>query len=262
MACISSEPRAAVKPEAQIRTKIRTNTGLVLRLHAYRHQSRAFMGSIRTFGQWLKSRRRLADMTQQALAGRLNCSVETIYKIEADQRRPSVQIARLIGATFGISDHELDSFVRFARSGEPLSDHTAAASAPWQGEYIPPHNLPRQLTSFVGREHELRDAVTLMRREDVQLVTLHGPPGIGKTRLSIEVGQRALFDFPDGVFMVELAQVTQSDRVVPEIARALGIALTGHKGPQDSLHRYLYSRRTLLILDNFEQIQEIGRAHV
>lgn len=214
------------------------------------------MENNRTFGQWLKSQRRIADLTQQALADRVNCSVETIYKIEADHRRPSEQIARLIAAVFGVTGPELHAFVRFARSGQPLSNRSFEASAPWRSEFIPPHNLPRQLTSFVGREKEMSDVVTLLRREDVQMVTLLGPPGIGKTRLSIEVGQRALLDFPDGVFMVELAQITQPDRVVPQIARTLDIALTGHKKAQDSLHRYLYSRRTLLILDNFEQIED------
>lgn len=207
------------------------------------------------FGQWLKSRRRNLDFTQQALADQVHCSAEMIYRIEAGQRRPSVQVARLLGTVLNVPATELDAFVKFARATEPLRTITHHNEiTPWRDAFIPNNNLPLQLTALIGREKHLADAFGRLRLDEVRLLTLVGPPGVGKTRLAIQLGNDALLDFPDGVYFVELAAITQPDRVVIAIARTLDIALADHRKPQDSLHAYLYERRMLIILDNFEQI--------
>lgn len=208
-----------------------------------------------TFGQWLKSRRGLLDLTQQGLAERVNCSTETIYKIEAGQRRPSQQVARLLGHVLNVPAIEIDDFVRFARALKPTKIHTHHVEiTPWRDAFVPKNNLPLQLTTLIGREQHLADAAGRLKADDVRLLTLVGPPGIGKTRLAIQLGNEMLLDFPDGIFFIELAAVAHPDRVVLAVAHTLGISLTGHKKPDDSLYAYLYERHLLLILDNFEQL--------
>ncbi|MBZ0282644.1 MAG: helix-turn-helix domain-containing protein [Anaerolineae bacterium] len=208
-----------------------------------------------TFAQWLKSRRRILDLTQQALAEQVNCSAEMIYRIEAGQRRPSTQIAQLLGQVLNIQAAEMDAFIRFARTQKPTKIHAQHVEiTPWRDAFVPSNNLPLQLTTLIGRKQHLVDAISRLRQDAVRLLTLVGPPGIGKTRLAVQLGNDVLLDFPDGVFLVELASTTHADRVILAIAHTLGIALTDHKKPKDSLHTYLHDRQLLLILDNFEQI--------
>src|SRR5215216_4340709 len=102
-----------------------------------------------TFGRWLKSRRKARDLTQRALADRVSCSVETVYKIEAGQRRPSAQIAQLLSAELGVPDSEREAFVQFARSTQPvqlLNRHNEYT--PWRAVFVP-NNLPMQLTALI-----------------------------------------------------------------------------------------------------------------
>ncbi len=208
-----------------------------------------------TFSQWLKTRRKMLDLTQQALAERVSCSVEMIYKIEAGQRRPSAQIARLLAAELNIPPNEQAAFVRFARAEAPTPLHTRQVeTTPWRDAFMPHNNLPLQFTALIGREQDLEAAVGRLRQDDVRLLTILGPPGIGKTRLAIQLGTDALLDFPDGVYFVELASITQPARLIPAIARSLDISIDGHKKPLESLQGYLFERRPLLILDNFEQL--------
>ena len=113
-------------------------------------------------------------------------------------------------------------------------------------------NLPAQLTSFVGRTHERQELLALLGSS--RLVTLTGPGGTGKTRLSLEVAAAAAIAFPDGVFYVPLAPIVDPELLVPTIAAALGL----REGPGGRLHDRLIShlceRVLLLVLDNFEQL--------
>ena len=86
-----------------------------------------------------------------------------------------------------------------------------------------PHNLPRQPTVLLGRERELGEIEALLRREDVQLVTLTGPGGVGKTRLALQAAADLLELFPDGAFFVELAPLTDPALVPSTVASALGV---------------------------------------
>ncbi len=113
-------------------------------------------------------------------------------------------------------------------------------------------NLPTRLTSFVGREHELDEVLAMSA--DARLLTLTGPGGTGKTRLSLEVGARSADRYPDGVFFVPLEPVTESALVPATIAQRLSIPDRGGRSPEDRLQEFLRDRRLLLILDNFEQV--------
>ena len=117
-----------------------------------------------------------------------------------------------------------------------------------------PTNLPGQLTSFVGREREVHDLCSRLRQPEVRLLTLLGPGGIGKTRLSIQVGGSLRDEYTDGVFMVALSPVRQADSVIDAIAQVLKVEETGGTSLLEAVKATLRDRHLLLILDNFEQV--------
>jgi predicted ATPase/class 3 adenylate cyclase len=116
------------------------------------------------------------------------------------------------------------------------------------------HNLPVQLTPLLGREEMLATVCALLRREDVRLVTLTGPGGIGKTRLAVQVAAELLEEFPDGVWFVRLSRLTDPGLVLPTVAQTLGLHEQGSQPIAETLREHLRDRRLLLVLDNFEQV--------
>lgn len=120
---------------------------------------------------------------------------------------------------------------------------------------IPPkHNLPIQLTSFVGREKEIETVCELLRQH--RLVTLTGSGGVGKTRLSIQVGREMLAETPDGVWYVELAPLSDQDLVPQIVAAAFGLREDPKRPLVDVLNQFLGNRVLLLVLDNCEHLLE------
>jgi predicted ATPase/DNA-binding SARP family transcriptional activator len=114
-----------------------------------------------------------------------------------------------------------------------------------------PHNLPVELTSFVGRERELGDLSELLHSS--RLLTLTGPGGSGKTRLALRLARNALHRYPDGVWLVELAPLGDPALVTKAVAAALAV----REGPEplmETLTRRLRSARLLLVLDNCEHV--------
>jgi len=117
-----------------------------------------------------------------------------------------------------------------------------------------PHNLPEQLTSFVGREAEL--ARIKERLEGARLLTLTGSGGGGKTRLALQAAADLLEKYPDGIWLVELAALTDPALVPQAVAAALGVREQPGRTVTDSLVERLKPRTTLLILDNCEHLAE------
>ncbi|HEY5578544.1 MAG TPA: adenylate/guanylate cyclase domain-containing protein, partial [Acidimicrobiia bacterium] len=117
---------------------------------------------------------------------------------------------------------------------------------------VAPHNLPVQLTSFIGRERELSEAVRLL--EHNRIVTLLGPGGTGKTRLSLQLAAETVDSFPDGVFFVPLSTITDPDLVPTAILEALSLRAPSALQPRDYLFTWLAGKRLLLVLDNLEQL--------
>lgn len=115
-----------------------------------------------------------------------------------------------------------------------------------------PNNLPLQLTSFVGREREVAEGGRLLM--DGRLVTLTGPGGTGKTRLSLQLAAEAADAFPDGTYYVPLGLIVDPDMVPMAIVQALGLQDSGGRPPQERLQDYLREKQVLLVLDNFEQV--------
>ena len=121
-----------------------------------------------------------------------------------------------------------------------------------------PNNLPIQATAFFGRESEIAEVVEQLGGS--RLVTLTGPGGTGKTRLSLQVAGAVIDRYPDGVYFVPLGQITQPDLVIPAIAHEVGLPDRGGSKPMDRLSAHLRDRRTLLVLDNFEQVTDAAPA--
>jgi predicted ATPase/class 3 adenylate cyclase len=116
-----------------------------------------------------------------------------------------------------------------------------------------PHNLPTHATTLLGRDRELAEVRQLFA-DGARLVTLTGPGGTGKTRLSLQVAAEVLDDFEHGVFLVELAPITDPALVPSAIAQVLGVRDVGNRPVLEALKDFLRHKTLLLILDNFEQI--------
>ena len=117
-----------------------------------------------------------------------------------------------------------------------------------------PNNLPLQLTSLVGRTDEIATTIEMLERH--RLVTLTGPGGTGKTRLAVEVAGRLLHRFQDGVYLVELAAVSDPAQVPSVVAQALGVKEGPGRSLSDALADWLSDKEALVVLDNFEQLLE------
>jgi predicted ATPase/class 3 adenylate cyclase len=115
-----------------------------------------------------------------------------------------------------------------------------------------PNNLPLQLTSFIGREKERAEIKDLLH--SARLVTLTGSGGTGKTRLSLEVGGDLLTSFPQGVWLIELAPLTNPDQVIPALAQVFRLPNLPIRSPETMLMDSLRDKKLLLILDNCEHL--------
>ena len=116
------------------------------------------------------------------------------------------------------------------------------------------HNLPQQLTSFIGRQKEIQELCSLL--PDERLITITGPGGTGKTRLSLQVGETMSESFKDGVFWVPLASISGKEAVELMMIKSIGLIQTPNKESLDLLTDFLKEKEVLLVLDNFEHVIE------
>ncbi len=130
------------------------------------------------------------------------------------------------------------------------------ASVEMVADVAPGHNLPPQPTPFVGRNPELAEIADLLSAPGCRLLTLAGPGGVGKTRLALQAGERAVPAFPHGVHFVPLAPLESAAFLVPTIADAVGFSFFQRQGvePKQQLLNYLREKTLLLLLDNFEHL--------
>lgn len=156
---------------------------------------------------------------------------------------------------------------RAKSTSPPVSAHAgiSTASRPWLLPFVEypsapeiRSNLPAQPTPLIGRERERQTAAQQLLRDDVRLLTITGPPGIGKTRLAIALAVDLLQSFPHGTFFVDLASINDPALVAPAIAEVLGLGEEA-RPLIAGLQHHLRRQRTLLLLDNFEQLIPAGR---
>jgi predicted ATPase/DNA-binding XRE family transcriptional regulator len=210
-----------------------------------------------SFGEWLKRRRKAAGWTQEQLALKITCSTSALRKFEAEERFPSAQIIEKLAEVFDISSTERVSFLRFARGDWESAPAWVMEDEPWRvSSKSLRSNLPASLTSLIGREQQVADVREYLSDLNTRLVTLIGPPGIGKTRLSLEVARAELAHFPDGVFFVALAPLEDSSLVAPTIAQTLDFVKMHNLSPFQRLKDGIGDKQMLIVLDNVEHLIE------
>jgi hypothetical protein len=148
--------------------------------------------------------------------------------------------------------HRLRDLARPERVAQLLHPELPGEFPPLRSLDARPHNLPRPLTSFGGRERELAEVARLLAAQ--RLVALTGVGGTGKTRLAVEAAAGLGDAFPDGMVFVDLAPLRDPDLVVATIGQALGRWDAGPRPLLDTLQGVLAERALLLVLDNFEQL--------
>ncbi|WP_448623802.1 DUF4062 domain-containing protein [Geodermatophilus sp. URMC 64] len=229
---------------------------------AYLHQSHVFLGIYWQQYGWIAPGETVSGLEDEYLAS--GDKPRLIYvKSPAPDRDP-----RLAEMLDRIANEGL-SYRRFSTPDELaglVADDLAVLLSerfgpPEEAEDLPPAvparrsaHLPAPTNRFVGRGPELAELRRLLTSDDVRLVTLVGPGGIGKTRLAMAVAAELAESFPDGVLPVLLAAVRQADLVPAAIATELGLPETFGRSPLDAVIDVLRTRRMLLLLDNMEQV--------
>jgi len=154
-----------------------------------------------------------------------------------------------------LAEHRLRGFEQAERVYQLVHPDLPADFPPLAGGHRHEHNLPTPLTPLIGREQDVERARELLRRDNVRLVTLVGSGGIGKTRVGLQVAADLLDHFPDGVFFVPLAPISDPGLVISTVAQVLGVREARKRPIQDSLKAFLKQKLLLLLLDNFEQLR-------
>ncbi len=208
-------------------------------------------GDTATFGELLRRYRTAAGLTQEELAERARLSARGITALESGERTtPRRDTVQLLADALGLSEEARHAFEAVAKR-RPLSAITEQEPR----AKPPSHNLPEQLTPFIGRRRELAEIGKLLTHPQLRLLTLTGTAGTGKTRLGLQAAEEVSDGFPDGTYFVPLAPITDPLLVIPTISRILGLVET-ESSPMQQLKEHLREKRMLLLLDNLEQVLE------
>ncbi|MFG1814485.1 ATP-binding protein [Kribbella sp. NPDC049174] len=195
------------------------------------------------FGTLLRSLRERAGLTQQELAERAELTTHAISSLERGARtRPYPHTVRSLSDALGASDGERAALIAAVARRKPTAEPVTSPT----GLMIPP-------TPLFGRDDDIA-AIADLIRSGARLVTLTGPGGVGKTRLTAAVSDVLAGDFPDGVVQLSLAPLADASALMATIGRALGLAGIDAPGAFDLVAAHLRDSRLLLVLDNFEHL--------
>ena len=195
------------------------------------------------FGQPLN---RVARLLSAGHGGQILLSLAT-HELVRDQLPLGAELRDL-------GEHRLKDLIRPERIFQVVAPGLPADFPPLKTLDNQPNNLPLQPTPFIGRERELAAVRQRLRDREVPLLTLTGPGGTGKTRLALQTAADMLDAFPDGVWFVNLAPITDSGLVISTIAAVWSVAEVAGQPLLDTLKRFLRDKHLLLVLDNFEQV--------
>lgn len=249
----------------------------------------AFQRAGDAVGAVVALQRELAGVPWPAQAEfRLRCSLHTGEPVLVDDRYVGLDInraARFCGAAHGgqvvlsqtsmelvkldlppgvtlrdLGQHRLKDLRRPWHLYQLVIDGLPSDFPPLNSLRNRPNNLPIPPTDLIGRETETQAIHNLLAQSECRLVTLLGPGGVGKTRLSLHVASEALDTFNDGVFFVNLAPIREPSLVLTAIAQTLDLREETGAPLLDTLARFLRTKQLLLVLDNVEQVIEAARS--
>lgn len=206
-----------------------------------------------TIGHWLKRRRKALGMSQADLGRLCKCSSATIRKIEADIRRPSPVLAEQLAKHLHVTAAQSDAFMRDVRA-----PHTPGASAkPVDSLHLGQTNVSQSPLALFGRQHLISSVRRRIVNDGCRLLTLTGPPGVGKTSVAMHAAWEMLEDFEDGVYFVSLGDVDSVEVMCGKVVQALELDERAGAGTAyQRLSTQLRDKHVLLVLDNLEQIAQ------
>ena len=197
------------------------------------------------FGKVLRDLRVAAGFSQEELADRASISKNGISALErGESRAPQRETLSLLMEALQLNPEQRLALEQAAiRPSQPRNRQIAEKRA---------NNLPRVLTSFVGREEEIAEIGALVK--DRQLATLVGTGGVGKTRLAVHVASELLGGFDDGAWFIELAPLSSGEYIPSTVAHALEITIACDGSALEALVSCLKHKRSLLVFDNCEHL--------
>jgi predicted ATPase/DNA-binding XRE family transcriptional regulator len=202
-----------------------------------------------SFASALRRLRRAAGLTQEELAERAGLTAKAVSALErGERRRPYPHTVRALADALTLGDADRAALQRLVPSPAPRR-----APVPEQRA-----DLPAPVTPLVGRGAEAEQVSALLRRDDVRMVTITGPGGVGKTRLALHVVQQLRAESGRMVVFVPLATVPDAGLVLPAVARAMDLPATGATPLVDALADHLGERRVVLLLDNVEHVTAVA----
>jgi predicted ATPase/DNA-binding XRE family transcriptional regulator len=212
------------------------------------------------FAQMLRQQRLRSGLSQATLAERARLSRRAIQHLESGLSLPHPESVRRLANALELTEPDRAAFAVAATDRSlPIHQNRAvtrprrAGRLPQQSS-APGHNLPVQLTSFIGRESQVEDVARLLG--DRRMLTLIGAGGVGKTRLALEAATRVVSEYPDGVWFVDLAPLADPALVAQSVAVAGGVRAGASRPVAETLRTAFAQRQLLLVLDNCEHLVE------
>ena len=181
--------------------------------------------------------------------------VDLVYRMLEKEPSARIESVRLVGAAMEAVMQGEGAREQGGKGAGGQRGEIYDFNAPTPSLSLPKHNLPAQVTPFVGREEELTELGRLLADATVRLVTVLGPGGMGKTRLGLAHAEQELGQFQNGVYFVALAPLSEPKQIVTAIAEATGYPFQADaRSPKQQILDFLQPKQTLLVLDNFEHL--------
>ncbi len=208
-----------------------------------------------TFGDLLKYLRKREELTQRELAIQVGYSDTQISRLEQNQRVPDAATLKALFVPALHLEHEPQWVERLLE----LAKQARLGELPETATKLTPNNLPAALTTFIGREKEQVEILHMIGRH--RLVTLTGSGGVGKTRISLQVAGQVLDEYANGVWLAELAPLSNPELLAQTVASVFGILAQATRSHTELLIDFLRPKTALLILDNCEHLLDAS-AHL